>query len=186
MARIYTRSGDKGLTSLVYGKRVPKNDLRVEAYGTVDEANSFIGLAMSFLDDVEWKEKDAFLNLMHRIQTVMFHVGAEISTPKGKEVYWKLEKEHITELEEQIDTWDQVLEPLKNFILPSGNRTSSALHTARTIVRRAERMVVALGDELENDHVRQYLNRLSDFLFVAARYVNKQLGGKERTLHEDI
>ncbi|RLL40333.1 cob(I)yrinic acid a,c-diamide adenosyltransferase [Oceanobacillus piezotolerans] len=186
MARIYTRSGDKGLTSLVYGDRVPKNDLRVEAYGTCDEANSFIGLAVSFLEEEKWNEKEAFLDIMHHVQTIMFHVGAEISTPKGKKVNWQLKQEHIDELETQMDEWDQALEPLKNFILPSGNKASSALHTARTIVRRAERHVVALGEDLENPFVQRYLNRLSDFLFVAARYVNKVLGGEERTLKVDV
>ncbi|WP_085993155.1 cob(I)yrinic acid a,c-diamide adenosyltransferase [Oceanobacillus senegalensis] len=186
MARIYTRSGDKGLTSLVYGDRVPKNHMRVEAYGTCDEANSFIGLALSYIEEESWDGKADFLEVMHRVQTVMFHVGAELSTPKGKEVNWKLKQKHIDELEAKIDEWDSHLEPLKNFILPSGNKGSSALHTARTVVRRAERTVVGLGDELDNPNVRQYLNRLSDFLFVAARYVNKCLGGEERVLKTDV
>ncbi|WP_337017817.1 cob(I)yrinic acid a,c-diamide adenosyltransferase [Oceanobacillus massiliensis] len=184
--RIYTRSGDKGLTSLVYGQRVPKNHLRVEAYGTCDEANSFIGLALSFLDKEEWDGKQAFLEQMNRIQTILFHVGSELSTPKEKEVTWKLKQKHIDEMEAQIDEWDEQLEPLKNFILPSGHSASSALHTARTVVRRAERIVVGLGDELENELVFSYLNRLSDFLFVAARYINKILGGEEYTLKVDI
>ncbi|WP_156291683.1 cob(I)yrinic acid a,c-diamide adenosyltransferase [Oceanobacillus salinisoli] len=186
MARIYTRSGDKGLTSLVYGERVPKNDVRVEAYGTCDEANSFIGLALSFLEKENWEDKDDFMEVMHRVQTIMFYVGAELSTPKGKEVSWKLKQEHIDDLETKIDEWDTKLEPLKNFILPSGHMASSALHTARTIVRRAERTTVSLGEELDNPFVRQYLNRLSDFLFVAARYVNKCLGGEERVLKTDV
>ncbi|MUK88315.1 cob(I)yrinic acid a,c-diamide adenosyltransferase [Ornithinibacillus sp. L9] len=184
--RIYTRSGDKGKTSLIYGTRVPKNDLRVEAYGTCDEANSMIGLALSFLEHEEWSGKEAFLEIMHRVQTILFHVGAELATPNDKEVTWKLKKEHIEELEKQIDEWDINLEPLKNFILPSGNSTSSALHTARTIVRRAERTAVGLGDEVKNPLVVQYLNRLSDFLFVAARYTNKELQGKEISLNADV
>ncbi|WP_249872742.1 cob(I)yrinic acid a,c-diamide adenosyltransferase [Oceanobacillus saliphilus] len=184
--RIYTRSGDKGLTSLVYGKRVPKNHLRVEAYGTCDEANSAIGLALSFLDAQDWDGKKTFLDQMHRVQTILFHVGSELSTPKDKEVSWKLEQKHIDEMEKQIDEWDQELEPLKNFILPSGHSASSALHIARTVVRRAERMAVGLEDELENSLVLSYLNRLSDFLFVAARYVNKKLGGEELTLNVDV
>ncbi|WP_217589736.1 cob(I)yrinic acid a,c-diamide adenosyltransferase [Lentibacillus saliphilus] len=184
--RIYTRSGDKGLTSLIYGKRVPKNDLRVEAYGTCDEANSMIGLALSFLDGEDWHGKDAFLDHMRRVQTILFHVGAELATPKDKDVMWELRQSHIEELEKQIDEWDQELPPLKNFILPSGHKTSSALHTARTIARRAERNAVGLGDALANPLVVQYLNRLSDYLFVAARYVNKQLQGKEAHLHPDV
>src|SRR5690606_30395522 len=122
--RIYTRSGDKGTTSLVYGRRIPKNDPRVEAYGTIDEANSLIGLALSFLDDVDWEGKQEFLNIMHRVQTVLFHVGAEISTPLDREVAWKLEQRHIDELEKQIDEWNEQLPELKQFILRSEEHTS--------------------------------------------------------------
>lgn len=186
MMRIYTRKGDKGTTSLIYGQRVPKNDLRVEAYGTCDETNSMIGQALSFLENEEWDEKEAFLEKMHRIQTILFHVGAELATPKDKEVKWKLKQEYIEELEEQIDAWDKSLEPLRNFILPSGHSASSALHTARTVARRAERTAVGMGDELENPLVVSYLNRLSDFLFVAARYVNQSLNGTEIPLKADI
>ncbi|TQS70651.1 cob(I)yrinic acid a,c-diamide adenosyltransferase [Ornithinibacillus gellani] len=185
--RIYTRSGDKGKTSLIYGKRVPKNDLRVEAYGTCDEANSMIGLALSFLEGENWENKQLFVKRMHRIQTILFHVGAELATPSDKEVQWKLKKEHIDELESEIDEMDRELEPLRQFILPSGHQASSALHTARTIVRRAERTAVGLGEEeLANPLVVSYLNRLSDYLFVAARYVNKALKGEEIPLQVDI
>lgn len=184
--RIYTRSGDKGLTSLVYGQRVPKNHLRVEAYGTCDEANSAIGMAVSAVGSQYWEGKQDFLDQLHRAQTILFHVGAELSTPKDKEVYWKLKQTHIDEMEKQIDEWDRELEPLKNFIIPSGQPASAALHNARTIVRRVERLTVGLEDEIENKLVLSYLNRLSDFLFVAARYVNKKLGGEEQGLHVDV
>lgn len=184
--RIYTRSGDKGTTSLVYGKRVPKNDIQVEAYGTCDEANSMIGFALSMLDDTDWDEKDEFLQKMYRIQTILFHVGAELSTPSDREVAWKLKEDHVKELEQYIDKWSEELPPLKQFILPSGHRASSALHVARTIVRRAERMAVSMQDDLQNSLVISYLNRLSDFLFVAARYVNLKLKGKEIPLQVDV
>src|SRR5690625_7060878 len=95
MMRIYTRSGDKGTTSLVYGERVPKNDLRVEAYGTCDEANSMIGLALSFLEKEEWIEKKSFFEKMHRVQTILFHVGSELATPNDREELWKLKQEYI-------------------------------------------------------------------------------------------
>ncbi|GGB57831.1 cob(I)yrinic acid a,c-diamide adenosyltransferase [Virgibacillus dakarensis] len=186
MVRIYTRSGDKGTTSLIYGKRVPKNDLRVEAYGTCDETNSMIGLALSFLENETWDGKKEFLEIMHRVQTILFHAGAELATPSEKEVTWKLKKEYIKELEEQIDTWDKELAKLRNFILPSGHSASSALHAARTVARRAERTAVGLEEELANPLVLSYLNRLSDFLFVAARYVNQCLGGKEIPLKADV
>ncbi|MCA0971798.1 cob(I)yrinic acid a,c-diamide adenosyltransferase [Halobacillus litoralis] len=184
--RIYTRSGDKGETSLIYGQRVPKDDLRVEAYGTCDEANSAIGLALSHLKHEEWEGKAAFMEDMQKIQTVLFHVGAELATPKGKDVMWELKKSHIDDMEKAIDSWDQELPPLKNFILPSGHETSAGLHLARTVVRRAERSAVGLGDQVGNPMVVTYLNRLSDLLFVAARYVNKQVGGKETPLNPDV
>lgn len=184
--RIYTRSGDKGTTSLVYGKRVPKNDLRVDAYGTCDETNSMIGLALSFLEKEEWAEKNLFLDKMHRVQTILFHVGSELATPNDREVMWKLKKEHIDELEAQIDEWDKDLAPLNNFILPSGHSCSSALHSARTIARRAERAAVGIEEHVVNPLVISYLNRLSDFLFVAARYVNRGLDGEEIPLQVDV
>ncbi|WP_186576701.1 cob(I)yrinic acid a,c-diamide adenosyltransferase [Aquibacillus kalidii] len=182
--RIYTRSGDKGTTSLIYGQRVPKNHLRVEAYGTCDEANSMIGLALSFVEkEVDWDEKQTFIEMMHRVQTVLFHVGSELATPEDKEVVWKLKQVHIDELEEQIDNWQTHLPELRNFILPSGSSASAALHSARTIVRRAERMIVGLKEELPDTLVFSYLNRLSDFLFVAARFINLKSNGEERTLN---
>jgi len=183
--RIYTRSGDKGTTSLVYGRRVAKDDARVEAYGTCDEANSVIGVALSHLLEVDWSEKEYFLQKMYRVQTLLFHVGAELSTPEDREVAWKLKSSHIEELEKQIDEWSADLPPLKNFILPSGHIASSSLHFARTVVRRAERMAVSIDDNERHHLAISYLNRLSDFLFVAARYVNKELKGEEIPLQVD-
>lgn len=181
--KIYTRTGDKGDTSLVGGQRINKDDLRVHAYGTCDEANSMIGFALSFINHESWDDKEKFMNQLFRVQTILFHVGAELSTPKGKTVAWSLKKEHIIELEEQIDEWNSELPLLKQFILPFGNQASSSLHVARTIVRRAERLVVSLQEELENEILLPYLNRLSDFLFVAARFINMKLLGDEKTLH---
>ncbi|GIN23188.1 MAG TPA: cob(I)yrinic acid a,c-diamide adenosyltransferase [Bacillus bacterium] len=181
--RIYTRTGDKGMTSLVYGTRIPKNDMRVEAYGTCDEANSTIGLALSFLLNEKEAEIIEVKKAFHRIQTVLFHVGAELATPEGKEVKWKLTEEDIKDLEKIIDRWDQELPSLKNFILPGGHPAGAAFHAARTVVRRAERCAVAIGNT--NPLVLSYLNRLSDLLFVAARYVNTKLAAPEYTLHEN-
>jgi cob(I)alamin adenosyltransferase len=181
--KIYTKTGDKGTTSLVYGVRVPKNDLRVEAYGTCDETNSMIGLALSHLKNENFQGKERLEEAFHKVQTALFHVGAELSTPKDKEVKWKITAEHIEELEVLIDEWDPILPPLTNFILPGGHSSGAAFHVARTIARRAERCVVALGDDV-NPIALAYLNRLSDFLFVTARYINHQLKCKEQTLHE--
>jgi cob(I)alamin adenosyltransferase len=179
--KIYTKTGDKGTTSLIYGQRVAKNDGKVEAYGTCDETNSMIGLALSYLKDVEFEDKSSFDSVFDKIQTTLFHVGAELATPAGKEVKWKLREDDITELEKQIDKWDSSLPPLTNFILPGGHPGAAALHVARTVVRRAERCAVSLGDDV-NPLVLSYINRLSDFLFVAARYVNVKLGENEKVL----
>ena len=181
--KIYTKGGDKGKTSLVYGDRVSKADLRVEAYGTCDEANSLIGLALSQLEKEEFSGKEEFLKVFHNIQTELFHVGAELATPSGKEVFWKLEDRHVRAMEEVIDQWDQMLPRLKNFILPGGHPAGAGLHAARTVVRRAERSAVAIGDGV-NPLVLSYLNRLSDFLFVAARYINHILKYNEPVLHQ--
>lgn len=180
--KIYTKTGDKGSTSLIYGTRVSKKDQRVEAYGTCDEANSMLGLALSHIKNEFFEGKDSFEAFLHKVQTILFHVGAELATPEGKEVKWKLEEEHVRELEEQIDALDGTLTPLTNFILPGGHPSGAAFHTARTIVRRAEREAVGI-DEPVNPLVLSYLNRLSDYLFVAGRYINQQMGEEEKNLH---
>ncbi|WP_047152387.1 cob(I)yrinic acid a,c-diamide adenosyltransferase [Aneurinibacillus tyrosinisolvens] len=182
--KIYTKSGDKGETSLIYGVRVPKYDLRVDAYGTCDEANSAIGLALSYLpEEEEWTE---FRSVFHIIQTKLFHVGAELATPAGKEVGWKLEEADVQFLEKSIDKWDEQLPALTNFVLPGGASSGAGLHFARTVVRRAERKAIALRESGEvNPTVIRYLNRLSDFLFVAARYANHKLGKIEPALHQE-
>lgn len=182
--KVYTKTGDKGTTSLVYGQRVRKDDLRVEAYGTCDEANSMIGLALSYLKREKFQGKEMIEAAYHKIQTILFHVGAELATPAGKEVKWKLENKEIEDMEKLIDEWDQGLPALTNFVLPGGHPSGAAFHSARTIVRRAERCSVSLGDEV-NPLVLAYLNRLSDLLFVTARYVNLRLGEEEKTLHQN-
>lgn len=182
MPRIYTRTGDKGTTSLIYGIRVPKNDSRVEAYGTCDEANSMIGLAVSFLRKEQFDQKDELLKIFHQIQTLIFHVGSELSTPEGKEVYWSIEEKHVKELESWIDMLEEQTPELKQFILPGGHPAGAALHSSRTIVRRAERCTVSI--EKVNPIVVAYLNRLSDFLFVAARFINYKIGIEEQILHD--
>ncbi|KRG10554.1 cob(I)yrinic acid a,c-diamide adenosyltransferase [Lederbergia galactosidilytica] len=180
--KIYTKTGDKGTTSLVYGTRISKHDIRVDAYGTCDEANSMIGLALSYLLDIENDEVNQIKENFHKIQTMLFHVGAELSTPPEKEVAWKVTEKDVLELEKMIDQWEGKIPPLNKFILPGGHPAGAALHTARTVVRRAERLAVAV--ELQNKSVLPYLNRLSDLLFVAARYVNHILGYEEMQLHD--
>jgi len=181
--KIYTKTGDKGETSLVAGVRVPKFADRVEAYGTCDEANSQIGLALSLLPDaIDWSE---LRGVFHAIQTKLFHVGAELATPEGKKVGWPIGEEDVTFLEEQIDKLDADLPPLTNFLLPGGHPAAAAFHVARTVVRRAERKAVHVAvQEPVNQSVVKYLNRLSDYLFVVARHVNKRTAAAEQTLHE--
>jgi len=181
--RIYTRSGDSGETSLVSGERVQKNHLRVEAYGTVDEANAVIGYAVSTVDQgLTWSLSDRklLLSTMDDVQAMLFHVGSELSTPTGKAVPWPVTQQAIDRLEKIIDRLDEEVPPLKQFILPSGHPTAAAFHHARTIVRRAERLTVGLKEEV-NPLVLVYLNRLSDLLFVAARFVNTFSAYEEKT-----
>ncbi len=182
--KIYTKTGDKGETSLVYGQRISKYSPRVNAYGTCDEANSMIGLALSSIPREErWTEIHC---IFHVIQTKLFHVGAELATPQGKKVGWIIVDEDISFLEEQIDHLEHELPPLTNFILPGGHPAGAALHVARAIVRRAERSAVEIQKtESINLVVIQYLNRLSDFLFVVARYINHLMGSREATLHQE-
>jgi cob(I)alamin adenosyltransferase len=182
--KIYTKSGDKGETSLIYGQRVSKQSARVGAYGTCDEANSMIGLALAQLTEEErWQD---LRQTFHVIQTKLFHVGAELATPAQKKVSWPITAEDVTFLEEKIDQMDSTLPALMNFILPGGSLTGATLHVARTIVRRAERNAITVQVQEEvNPEVVKYLNRLSDFLFVAARYVNAQMGRVEPTLHQE-
>ncbi len=183
--KIYTKTGDKGQTSLVYGKRVSKYDGRVDAYGTCDEANSAIGMGVSLLPaGEEWAE---LLNVLHVVQTKLFHIGAELATPEGKEVGWPIREADVEMLEQQIDLLDAKLPVLKNFVLPGGHPAASAFHVARTVVRRAERRSVQVAEqEHVNPVVIKYLNRLSDYLFVLARFVNLQTGHTELNLHEEI
>ena len=181
--KIYTKTGDRGTTSLVYGERVSKTDLRVEAYGTCDEANSIIGFALSCLKNEEFEGKQEILEIFHKVQTSLFHVGAEISTPADKEVKWKVAPEDIAELEQVMDKWNEIIPPLQNFILPGGHPAGASMHVARTTIRRAERKAVAIGEGV-NPLVFSYLNRLSDFLFIAARYVNYCLHEQEMGLHQ--
>ena len=181
--KIYTKSGDKGETSLVYGTRVSKDSPRVEAYGTCDEANSHIGAALSLLPKSDdWAE---LREIFHLIQTKLFHIGAELATPEGKKVGWPIQEEDVLYLERQIDKLDEALPPLTTFVLPGGHPAAASFHVARTVVRRAERSTVRIMEtEQINKIALKYLNRLSDFLFVAARYVNKVTGNTEANLHE--
>ena len=176
--KIYTKSGDLGETSLWGGGRVKKSHPRVNAYGSLDEANSMIGLALSFLPV---DSSNTTQNRLTRVQNELFQLGAELATSAGtKNSCALIQSLEIEALEKEIDEMEAVLEPLKNFILPSGGSAGSAIHLARTIVRRSERECVDLAaQEKIRPEVIQYLNRLSDYLFVMARAINHSFGQSE-------
>jgi len=169
--KIYTKTGDKGETSLFGGKRVRKDDLRISAYGTVDELNAVLGIAVTEVKDEELS------SVLQSLQNELFVLGSDLATPadKGNKgfVIPRIEKENCVRLEMLIDRFDAKLQELKNFILPGGSKGSANLHLARTVCRRAEREVVSLSKNEEiNSEIEVYLNRLSDLLFVLARYQN--------------
>ena len=176
MRKIYTKTGDEGETSLFTGKRVPKNDPFIEAIGTVDECNSAIGLAISLMPmELPF---DEVLEQLETIQHALFDLGAALATPRSSTSTAKLEKtrfddEEILLLEQWIDSITAELPPLTHFILPGGHPCGAALHLARSICRRAERLVIPLQKDGDvNKNVLVYLNRLSDYLFVVSRYLN--------------
>ena len=174
--KIYTRTGDDGSTGLFGGGRVAKDDLRVQAYGSVDEANSVLGLARAAAAG-RFGEVDG---LLERLQSALFDLGAELACPRGSPASAHLSPltgRDVSELEAAIDRFSAELKPLTNFILPGGHPAGAALHLARAVTRRAERTVVALAREQEvNPQVLAYLNRLSDLLFTLARVVNLRAG----------
>lgn len=169
-SNLYTATGDKGSTSLVGGKRVCKSDIRLEAYGTTDELNAHIGLLVSMLADGE------DVSLLRRIQDNLFVVGSALATDLETTTLHASSRLDVTEIkrvEERIDYLDSVVPPLCKFVLPGGAMAASQAHVCRTVCRRAERCICALAEvHLIADHVGCYINRLSDYFFVLARYIN--------------
>jgi cob(I)alamin adenosyltransferase len=177
--KIYTRGGDAGATSLIGGTRRRKDDLRVEAYGAIDETNAAVGVARLAIAPQD-KNLDAMLE---RIQNELFDLGAELATPTKPDdepgAKLSIVKSQIERIEREIDELNAPLAPLKSFVLPGGVPAAAHLHLARTIARRAERVMVALAnspEEFVEPTALAYVNRLSDFLFVASRYVNREQG----------
>ena len=171
--KIYTKTGDAGTTALASGERRPKHDLRIEAYGTVDETNAVLGLVRLVTGD-DYADLDKVLS---RIQNDLFDLGADLATPESEEppayTPLRITEAQVAALETAIDTLNADLEPLRSFVLPGGSAAAANLHLARTVARRAERLATALAAaEAVNAQAVVYLNRLSDFLFVAARWVN--------------
>ena len=173
--KIYTRTGDKGTTALGSGERVAKHHARIDAYGTIDETNALIGVARVELDPGLAQVDD----MLGRIQNDLFDLGADLCVPqkegKRQGEALRVAAAQVERLEQEIDELNGELEPLRSFVLPGGNRAAAALHVARTVCRRAERLMVALAEtdgETVSDDALRYVNRLSDFLFVASRYAN--------------
>ena len=182
--KIYTKKGDKGETSLIFGTRVSKDHLRVKAYGSVDELNGALGVAVSFI------KEPRTVRILENIQNELFNIGAELASQrklkKHTKVFYQLGKSKIDDLERKIDQYDNKLPLLRTFILPSGTNAATLLHLARTICRRGEREVVTLGkNDSVNPNILAYLNRLYDLLFVLARFLNKRSGRKETPWQKD-
>ena len=173
--KIYTKTGDQGETAIFGGKRLPKNDLRIEAYGTVDELNAYLGLIRDYCTS------SSIRTLLKEVQDRLFTLGSNLASDPDKTLSTPdLQAEDIILLEQQIDAFNEQLEPLRNFILPGGHPLVSHCHVARCICRRAERRVVSLSQESAvSGIIIQYLNRLSDFLFVLARKLANDLEVKE-------
>ncbi len=178
--KIYTKTGDEGKTCFVGGERVSKNDLRIEATGTIDELNSILGVTMGFVTDEKLRQ------IIEKAQHDLFTLGAELSwfTSKASMGTRKLpmtSSEHVKELEQNIDELDAMLSPPSSFILPRGTQASTFLHLARTVCRRAERLIVSLSQQYPlNPEIIKYMNRLSDLLYVMARYANKEFAAPEQ------
>jgi cob(I)alamin adenosyltransferase len=174
ITRVYTGTGDDGTTGLGSGRRVPKNALRIEAYGTVDELNAHIGTVLAAGPTPE------LVGPLRRIQNELFHLGADLSVPEADKAKYpgpRLGPQHVAALEDLLDSLNKDLPPLKNFVLPGGTAVAAFLHVARTVCRRAERIVVALAaqEPVGPDNIA-YLNRLSDVLFVMGRFHNQKAG----------
>jgi cob(I)alamin adenosyltransferase len=185
--KIYTKTGDKGLTGLIGGKRIPKSDNRIIAYGSVDELNSYIGLSLSFLSKYNISLSSSIttrttlfsdiITTLSRIQNELFVVGSDLADPDLSKSSLRVQPNMITILENDIDSYEKELSPITYFILPGGSIESSNLHITRSIARRAETNVakLSLEDTMVNNLVLVYLNRLSDLLFVLSRTINKRL-----------
>lgn len=182
--RIYTRTGDKGTTRLVGGQEVAKDSLRIEAYGTVDELNAIMGLARTFLEESSAPEpvKNELRQWLKQAQNDLFNLGSDLATRFGDRYEGQpvIRAEDVTALETLMDRLNEELPPLKSFTLPGGGPVNAFLHQARTVCRRAERLVVTLGREEDlGEQVVPYVNRLSDALFVWSRWVTRRLGEEE-------
>lgn len=183
ITKVYTRGGDKGQTSLVGGKRVPKNHARIEAYGTTDELNAILGLARTFNQQGEGERVAEIDAMLHRIQNDLFNLGSDLATPADSrwEGMYRIGAPDIERLEQWIDKLNADVGPLTEFILPGGGPVGAFMHQARTVCRRAERRILTLmeQDGEVGPGPMRYVNRLSDFLFVLGRWAAQELNEPE-------
>ena len=184
ITRVYTRTGDGGETALVGGRRIPKDSPRIEAYGTIDELNSIIGLARVFnAEQLRRGKRYRWLDeTLRKLQNELFDLGSELATPDDAayEGMWRVGEKEVTALERLMDECQKELQPLKSFVLPGGGPVGGLLHQARTVCRRAERRVLTLSRvEPIGPWPLKYVNRLSDLLFVLSRWAGKHLGESE-------
>jgi cob(I)alamin adenosyltransferase len=182
ITRVYTRTGDQGETALVGGRRVAKDSQRIVAYGAIDELNSVLGIVRALATKESSKAAARLIELLKRLQNELFDLGSELATPPDMdyEGMWRASEGEVLELERTIDECQKSLEPLKSFILPGGGAAGAFLHQARTVCRRAEVETFRLSrTEAVNPFVLRYLNRLSDLLFVLARWIAKKDGAPE-------
>lgn len=183
MFRIYTKGGDKGKSSLADGTRVFKHHKRLETYGTCDELLSFLGVLLASLKNFELKSSTVLEGSIIRVQNQLFSLSSELAHPNYTSAQYKsflIEEPHINTLEKEIDSWDESLESLKNFLIPGSHILSAQAHVCRSVCRRAERCVSVLSEEETiREDIIKYLNRLSDWLFMLARYLDHEVGAKE-------
>ena len=170
MSKVYTKTGDKGITSLIGGTRVKKSDIRINSYGTVDELNSFIGLLVTYIEEQET------IDLLAEMQNVLFNIGCNLAM--GDNFKKELKESVVTNklienVEKAIDRMQAAIPELKSFVIPGGSRSASIAHVCRTVCRRAERLIIALDETSEVDkNLLAYINRLSDYFFILSRYLN--------------
>ncbi|WIV13025.1 cob(I)yrinic acid a,c-diamide adenosyltransferase [Proteiniborus sp. MB09-C3] len=163
---VYTKTGDKGQTSLFDNKRVDKDDIRVESYGTIDELNTLLGLSKNYIRDEE------IYRLIHQIQRKLFDVGAELATEDENKKPATIKEDEVIFLEKEIDKYTEKIKKPDHFIVPGAGKASAFLHVARTVCRRAERRIITLSKEVQvNPHLIKYVNRLSDLIYILSRYI---------------
>lgn len=189
IVKVYTKTGDKGTTGLADGSRIPKDDLRIDSYGTIDELNSIIGICRQNINKIPAHEQKLLDTWLFAIQNDLFNLGSDLATPLQSrwEKMITINESDVKQLEKIIDYCQNLLQPLREFVLPGGTILNSYLHLARTVCRRSERLIVTLSKETEiNPQIIPFINRLSDLLFVLSRWVQKLVNKNEVTWDKNM